>query len=76
MVDGRERVWRRTDEKFNQNLVTKCESFNGGSVMVRDGITMNSHTTSYVFTIKRVFDSRNLNRKYFTAARVTVYSIN
>lgn len=53
MVDGRKRVWRRTGERFNQNLITECESYNGGSVMVWGGISMNGKTPLHVFPLRQ-----------------------
>lgn len=58
MVDGRKRVWRRTGEKFNQDLIMECENFNGGSVMVWGGISLNRRTPLHIFPIRQSMTAR------------------
>lgn len=42
--DGRERVWRRQNERFMDCVISERLSFNGGSVMVWAGISREAHT--------------------------------
>lgn len=42
--DGRERVWRRPNERYTDCTISERRSFNGGSVMVWAGISSEAHT--------------------------------
>lgn len=42
--DGRERVWRRRNERYADCTISERVSFNGGSVMVWAGISTEAHT--------------------------------
>jgi hypothetical protein len=42
--NGRERVWRRRNERYADCTISERVSFNGGSVMVWAGISTNAHT--------------------------------
>lgn len=46
--DGRQRVWRRVGERYEQSLFSTKESFGGGSVMVWGGISLEARTELYV----------------------------
>lgn len=42
--DGRERLWRRDGERYQQGMFSERESFGGGSVMIWAGISFNAKT--------------------------------
>lgn len=42
--DGRERVWRRRNERYAECTISERVSFNGGSVMLWAGISTEAHT--------------------------------
>lgn len=42
--DGRERIWRRRNERYADCTISERLSFNGGSVMVWAGISTEAHT--------------------------------
>lgn len=43
-ADGRQRVWRRRGERYDQNMFSERTSYEGGSVMVWAGISLESRT--------------------------------
>lgn len=42
--DGRQRVWRRSGERYDQGMFSERTSFGGGSVMVWAGISLEART--------------------------------
>jgi hypothetical protein len=52
--DGRERMWRRRNERYADCTISERVSFNGGSVMVWAGISTNAHS-ALTFVIIIVF---------------------
>jgi transposase len=46
--DGRQRVWRRTGERYTECTFSPRVSYRGGSVMVWAGISLQSHTELYL----------------------------
>lgn len=47
--DGRERVWRRSGERYSQCTISPRDSFQGGSIMVWGGISREAHTELVIF---------------------------
>lgn len=46
--DGRERVWRRQQERFTECAFSPRVGYQGGSVMVWAGISLEAHTELYI----------------------------
>jgi transposase len=42
--DGREKVWRRPEERYSQCCISPRTGFNGGSIMVWGGISLDART--------------------------------
>lgn len=59
--DGRERVWRRTGERYAECTFSSRVSFQGGSVMVWAGISMAAHTELYLVPRGSVTAERYIN---------------
>ncbi|CAG9817238.1 unnamed protein product [Phaedon cochleariae] len=49
---------RRTGERFNQNSITECDSFDGGSVIGWGGISMNGKTPLHVFPVRQSMNAQ------------------
>jgi hypothetical protein len=42
--DGREKVWRRPEERYSQCCISPRTGYNGGSIMIWAGIFLEAHT--------------------------------
>jgi hypothetical protein len=42
--DGREKVWRRPGERYSQCCISPRTGYNGGSIMIWAGISLEAHT--------------------------------
>lgn len=56
--DGRQRVWRRTGERYSQQMFARRTNFFGGSVMAWCGISLEARTELHIFGNASVNASR------------------
>jgi transposase len=66
--DGRERIYRRSGERFADCTVSQRHSYNGGGVMIWAGISANAHTDLHFF-------DRNMNADVYVEEVLIPYVV-